>query len=364
MTKRVRIFICSLVLTAPLASFQTVRGAADDLPASKLDANPDTAWSQLRAMSTPAVSVARPGETKKIADIKAEREAKAKGLVDAAGQAKVFYTKFPAHAKAGEAKKLEITNLLDAVHVGEVAEEPRALRLGMKFRNDKANAEADRFQIATRMMHLDVEKKKLRSNEARLEEFERQADNFLAEFPGNADVYRLYLGVVQNAPEAKARQAANKILLAPAPEAIKQQARTVLERHDLIGKSPSLEFVGEGETAFNLEDKRGKVVIAYVWSGANQSSLSTFSTVASAMTAQHEVIGINVEKDVAKARATIAKEKPPGLQYVDARGLGSPAAAQLKVVDVPCVYVFRTDGKLVGFGPVGQLTELLSKAGK
>lgn len=366
MNKNPRYLVClSLIalIVLPLTRAKAAEKPRSDSAVSKSDPKADAAWTQLRAMSSVGAATAseKSDSDKKGPATKAEREAKAKALVATANQAKAFYLAFPTHPKAAAAKKMEVTTLLDAVDAGQVTEETRAVQLGASFRNDHANSEADRFQVARQMMELELEKKNLRSD-ARTEDLDRQADMLSTEFPNNPGVYRLYLEVVENASEAKARQVADKILSASAPAAIKDQARTVIERYDLVGKAVALDFVSESGTAFKLADKKGKIVVAYVWSGATRTSAAAFASVAKAIKPEHEVVGINVDKDVARAKATIAQEKPPGLQYVDERGLGSPVATQLKIVDVPCVYVFKANGELAGFGSAGQLAKLLKTA--
>lgn len=359
MIRHARYLLCLLFVASTFVQAQMSEKPHRESAASKSDPKADEAWTKLRASLSAASDASETG--KKGPSSKAEREAKARALVAVAEQANAFHLAFPAHAKAGAAKKLEVTSLLDAVDLGEVDHEARATQLGMNFRRDHTHPEGERFQVARQMMELEMEKKKLRA-EARLDELERQADALATEFAGNAGVYRLYLEVVENTSEAKARQVAQKITSGPAPAAVKDQARTVIERFDLVGKTVGLDFVSENGTAFKLGEKKGKIVVAYVWSGASRASVAAFASVSKAITPEYEVVGINVDKDVAKAKATIAQEKPPGLQYVDARGLGSPVATQLKVVDVPCVYVFKANGELAGFGSAGQLTKLLKTA--
>jgi hypothetical protein len=359
MIRNARSLLCLLFVASTLVQAQMSEKPPREKAAAKADLKADEAWTKLRTSLGAATDPSEPD--RKGPASKTAREAKAKALIATAAQAKEFYLAFPVHAKAGAAKKLEVTSLLDAVDLGETGEEKRAIELGMRFRGDHGNSENDRFQVARQMMELEVENKKLRA-EARLDELERQADQLVTEFPQQAGVYRIYLDVVENASEAKARQVAEKLSRSAAPATIKDQARTVVERYDLVGKTVGLDFVSENGTAFKLGDKKGKIVVAYVWSGASRASMAAFASVTKAIKPEHEVVGINVDKDVTKAKATIAHEKPPGLQYVDERGLGSPIASQLKIVDVPCVYVFNVEGKLAGFGSAGQLPKLLKTA--
>jgi hypothetical protein len=355
-------FALYLLAAVPLFAQVASEKKPLEVPAVALNTNPDIAWQQLKAMEAPIASQASQSRKSTRADLKAERHARGARLVEVSRLANAFYQGHPDHKNAIAARALEVTALIDAVQAGEVSEEPKALRLGMTFRNDKQLPEAQRFQVAARMMHLAVAKKNPRTDAERLAEYENQADNLLAEFPQNREVYAIFLGVVRNAPEAVARRAARKLILGPAPEDLKEQAQSVIDRYDMVGKRVDLEFATATGSNFDLASHKGNIVVVYTWSARTPAYKSAFRVAAAAAEKGHLVVGVCVDTDPKAANELVSRENPPGVQYADARGLASPVAVRLRILDDPCIYVFDANGTLAGFGPTAMLGELLNRA--
>lgn len=328
---------------------------------SAANADADAQWTILSREITP------PSEVRTLS---AENQALAKKtvaqlLVDRSNQAKDFYTKYPSHPKARQAKKIEAMSAAMATEAGAVEEEPRAYRLGMAFRNDATNDEKDRFQVAVTMAEVSIRQKKGATTADVLADYEKKADSMALEFPKNGDVYRMYFGIMRVSPPEKAKTVAQKILLAPAPTDVKEQTQAFVDRINMVGKTVALEFTSVDGKSFNLTDQLGKIVVAYVWTAQSPYAKDLFQAVSKvAVPAGAIILGINIDQDIAAAAAEAKKDNAPGLQYSDSRGLKSPVAARLKILDVPSCYVFAKDGHLVGFGPSEELSNLVSAAGK
>ena len=283
-------------------------------------------------------------------------------LLDMADQAKEFAAKNPRDPHARKAKKLEALSTLLAAEAGAADQEPKALRLAMAFRNDAGNSEADRFDLAARMASYQIGLKHLQREDTVLA-YEKKADDLAVEFPKNAELYRIYLGVMRVASAQKARQVANKILLAPAPAEIKSEAQAMLDRFDMVGTRVPLEFTAVDGTRFQLEKQAGNRVVVYVWTAQSDTSKEVFLTVGK-LAGAATLVGVNVDQDVAAAAQFAAVNHAPGIRYADARGLRGPVAMQLKIQDVPSCYVFGPDGKLVGFGAIDTLSTLVASAAR
>jgi hypothetical protein len=288
------------------------------------------------------------------------KQGRIKAFLDAAAQAADFAAKNPSHAKARWAKKVEALATLDAAEAGAVEQEPRALRLGVVYRNDKSNAEDDRFEVAARMMDYNIVKQNLAPDQI-LKEYEKKADGLVAEFPTNAGAYGIYIGVMRFSGIDKVRQVAKKVLLAPAPAAVKAQAQDILDRANLVGQEGQLEFTTTNGNLFRSEKKAGSIIVLYVWTAQTTDLDNIFSAVTSGANGA-TLIGVNIDQDIKAATDAVQKFMAPGDQYVDGRGLKSPLARQLRVQDVPSVYVFGRDTRLVGFGSLGDLPALVAAA--
>src|SRR5213596_2450603 len=100
---------CSLACTAPLQSFEA-DGPADEA---------DKAWKEVQKASRPPAPPEEWRTTKPTAEERAEfRQRQAELAGEAADKAKDFYTRFPGHDKADEARKKEYELTSIAVKLG------------------------------------------------------------------------------------------------------------------------------------------------------------------------------------------------------------------------------------------------------
>lgn len=281
-------------------------------------------------------------------------------LLDIASRAHDFAETNPSHPHARNAKKIEALSTLLAADAGATEKEPIALRLGLAFRNDRSNNENDRYEVASATVDYNLRKKNLAAGEM-MGEYEKKADTLVAEFPQNAELYRTYIGVMRVSTPARARAVALKVLTTAAPAEVKADAQFILDRLDLIGTKPALEFPTTDGKTFRLDDQAGKVVVIYIWTAQSPAFASVFDT-ARGFGGRATLVGLNVDQDIERAAAASEKFNAPGAQYADARGLKSPLASWLKVQDVPSFYVFSRDGRLAGIGGFNELPNLMSAA--
>lgn len=320
---------------------------------------PEAAWEKLSRTSVISV---RNKATTTPAQALLETEAYARYFLDTATQAKNFYTIYPDHPKAKQARKLEALSVLRAVNSGAMEEEPRATRLGWSFRNDAANDESDRVEVALAMANNSVQSSGVVQLDDVVTQIEKKADSLVAEFPTNAEAYRMYLGLMRISPETKIRSLAQKVILAPSPDSVKREAQVFIDRLNLVGTQVPLEFTDLNNKPFNIADQSGQVVVAYAWTAQSSFNDSIFQVI-NRLPSTIVVLSINIDQDVAAAVAAAKQSNIRGIAYFDARGLKSPVAVRLKILDVPSFYVFGRDGKLAGYSSVEGLPALLAKAG-
>lgn len=326
---------------------------------------PEQDFSDLKMMTRPLpVTPAVVGRQKTTQEFKQEQQMQSSAFVAAAAKANDFYTKNPNHANAGDAKQIEAVSLLRAVQTGAVTEEPKALRLAGAYRADKAQPSANRYAVATLMVQMDVQKKKIKDLPSLMAEHERQAVNLLGEFPNEPGVYDTFLGIARNSDPVRARSVAQRVLLMPAPAAAKEQARAVIDRLDMPGSAPALEWVDESGASRRIGDYKGKIVVFYLWATWSPDSVAALSTVAAAIKPGVELISVNVDSDLTKGKDAKKKTVLPGGSYSDDRGLQSPLPLQLKADQVPAVHVINAKGVYVGTGLPTALSALLQQAAK
>jgi len=313
----------------------------------------DNLW--LRAESNPTANATAAEQT-------AFNKARLGILKDTATQAHDFAENNPGNPAARHAKKIEALATLSQAQLGDVGSEPRALRLGYVFRQDLQNDEGDRFEVAARMMEYSIGQKQLPASQL-MGEYEKRADGLVAEFPKHAGVYNIYLGLMRISSVVDARRMATKVLVSPADSTVKDQAKDILAQLDLVGTRPEIEFTAVDGTQFQLKDQLGKIVVFYIWTSQSQEVAQVFTAVRQ-NTSGATLVGVNIDQDPAAAAGAAARSGAPGIQYSDTRGLKGPLPQQLKVQQVPSVYVFRADGTLAGFGAVSDLARLTASASR
>lgn len=323
----------------------------------------DQALRELKAAATPLKPLALPAgqkKTKEQAD--EERRLQTAAFVAAAEKAKEFYSTYPDHPGAAEARKIEVVSLLRAARGGSAEAEAGATAVAQGFVDDDTNSRRDRYVIASMLKQRAVEKKAPGDPAALLSEYEKNAAELYAEYADVPEVYHLFLGLARNSPEAKARQLAADLLAKPAPPEVKAEAQAILDRLDMPGKTIDLKFITDDAKVFNLEEHRGKPVVLYFWSGRGRGSVTALPLIRDAAAGEATFVGFNIDPDWVAARKALGDESIPGAQGWDPRGFSGDVPRQLRLEGVPRVYVFDAQGVLRGFGHPRELSALLAKS--
>lgn len=352
---RLSIVLISAIAVSTLASAQVGKlGVADQ------------AFLDLQVAARPlAIAPPAAGERKTREDFERDRKMQSTAFLAAADQARDFYTKYPAHEKAAEAKKIEAVSTLRAVQTGSTENEPKALRLAREYRSDSANPSLDRYHVATVVTQIEISKKHITERTELMAEYEKRALDLYGEFPNEPAVIEMLLGVARNADPAQARSVAAQILRMPATDSVKREAQAVIDRLDMPGKTIELEWQDDTAKFYKLSDLKGKTVVFYIWSTWTAASAASNERIASDLKSGVELISVNVDTQIEKGRSARTKAPFSALSsYYDDRGLNGPLPKQLKAHKVPSVYVVDGSGVFIGSGSPSELPGLLKKAGK
>ena len=320
------------------------------------------AWLTLYNVSHPPAAYTPPGTTKSAEARELDRRNTATAYLNASDQARDFYTKYSADPNAKEAKKLEATNLLRAVDAGDKSQAIKAQQIGRAFREDKTNPNDHRFEVAVLMNHQRVRDVALTDPKAAMVEYEKSARGLMGEFTNVPDAYDFLWGVARNSPPDRAKAIAGELLLLASPERVKIEARRLLERYAMVGKPAALNFTADDGSDFDLQKQKGKMTVIYVWGNISQGSLAAVPKIKNAVKPNVTFIGVNLDTDIAAAKATARRESLPGIQVYDAEGLNGAPARQLQLGQIPAVYVVDSKGILQGFGSPDELIGLLAAA--
>lgn len=333
-------FVCSMLGLWCMAPAQSSQSGGGILPQTdSLDAE----WDSLRmaAYAQPAGDIEN---AKSETALKAALAKQALNFLRNADRAKSFYSKNPKHAKAGEARKLEVVLLIQAVQAGESSVEGRAESAALAFSTDKSLPESQRAEIAgvygfTRLMRNRLQGDELQSA------LENTARSLILSFPSQPQGYESLLSIAAEAGEEKEKALLEELLKMPTPEAIKERARTNLERRALVGQSleSALTDAGRADGPVDLKPGRAGTLI-YTWASWSPGSAAMAKLLAGRNLGGVNVLALNLDKDLGAAQEFAQKYELPGTRLYDARGIEGALAKRLKVSSAPQVYFIDAQG--------------------
>jgi len=331
----------------------------------------DKAWATIVTLRDFSVSVVPAGPAVPVAKITpAQLQAAAKTAADRARQvsqaAKDFYSQFPTHANAAQARKIEATAALSGLKSATPAQEQAALRVAADFRQNKANPPEERFEVALAMDRFQSTKaqggKPLSKNP---QAYEKLADNLRTEFGDRPEVFRLYAGIAHQVETEAGHTLAKRITQMPAKAEIKSQAQDIIERHALLGRPLDLPLTTLEKRKIELKKTTGGPTVLYVCSGGTSASFfSGLGGLKKKVPAGTQWIYLFLgskpaDVTAAKARApyagSICHETLQTMQRVEER---------LNLRTSPFVFVLNRQGILSGYGRVDELPTLLAAANR
>jgi hypothetical protein len=366
--KRVVLAVVAAVCAASLSAQNPKAGTADadwnalnallkPAPTATVTVTPGATPDQILAATNAA---AQPGAKKTAADVAAERTKRTSTARQAAQAAKDFYTQHPADTHAIAAHKIEVIQSLLGAADDNPSQENAAQKLADSYRKDKGNSAADRFDVA-----LLSERVKLRARHQGAifvnapAELEKVADGLIVEFNDLPQAHYFYTSVARSADMANARRMADKILQRNAPPEAKAEAQSIIERDGWVGKPLDLQLATIDGKTVDLSKPAGVTTILYVWPGGGAATMADLLHAKARIAANTRIIYLCVGGSGNLVQAAQASAPLPGIFSVEAVNAATRAVPKLHVQTMPYVFVTDSAGKLTGFGPSSELSNLL-----
>jgi hypothetical protein len=318
------------------------------------DATPtpaDAAWQTLKTFGHPGKS----------GSIGAAPASIAADFLSQADQLKTFYTTYPSHPSARDAKRLEALALNQAALNGDKTQQSRRTQLVDELRGDTTLPPAQRMEVVAWSKQVAIADQGVKSKTARLRAQEHVTRDLIAEFPTQRLGYESLLSIARESEPNRAAMIVADLLQMSPPAEVAAEATALQARLALVGRSlESILPSPEGQAI--VASSTGKVIIIYAWSAARPASLASARRLAQ-LAPSASMVGVNLDADPTAAEAVATRENLPGVQSYDARGADAPLAAALVFNHPPLAYLVDQSGVIQDVHIASSTREKLSTVG-
>jgi len=218
-----------------------------------------------------------------------------------------FYTRFPDHPKAQEARQKELEMRKTAVQLGNVKQVARLNELQDAPAKDKQTEPEEPFLLRWRSIEREAMKSGPAGSPAFLDEVQKGVFTLRKEFPERLEAYQLMMQLLeiraQEGEADKARALAQPLIESSIREEAKEGVRKLIRKFDFLGKPLQLKFTAIDGREVDLEKMRGKVVLIDFWASWCGPCMIEMPKVKAAYEKLQpqgfEIIGINLDEDKA-----------------------------------------------------------------
>jgi len=287
---------------------------------------------------------------------------------EAAAKAKEFYTKFPEHQMAGEARTREHYLLGVAVQLGNTNAIAVLNALEESRLKDPNLSEDDRFQLRVGQLQRSVASRRDTEPAAAMTDLEKGARALMKEFPNRAELSGLLINVAQgwldqNQPD-KARALAQELVESKPEAEVLSEAETILKRLDRLGKPLALAFKATDGRDVDIQAMKGKVLLIDFWAtwcGPCMAELPKVKATYERLKPKgFEILGISLDRELGELEKVLAREKMSWPQCFDG-GDGSKLAESFEIASIPTMWLVDKQGNLRDLNGRENLTEKVEK---
>ena len=264
-----------------------------------------------------------------------------------ANKAKEFYTRFPEHTKAGEAKERE-----------EVFRRQATQFLGSGHREvEKISPEEEKFrkkmnEVQRRALQKQDPKKPANGIAEVVKAIEAGLREVMKEYPDRPEPWQQLLSVAEYARSKEEQlRILDDIVRAKAADAETiARAKAAIRAVGAMGHPLEMNFTASDGRKVDLQKMKGKVVLIDYWASWCGPCMAALPEVIDLYKKYQpkgfEIVGINLDKQQALMEQVVHQFQIPWPQYCDAKGWGNKFALEYNVTSIPAVWLVDKKGIL------------------
>jgi thiol-disulfide isomerase/thioredoxin len=314
----------------------------------------DKAWKEVLAVMRPPSYPPEWNDSQPSKEAIAEFERK-NGIAagEAAKKVKEFYTKFPQHEMAAEARTREQYLLGVAVQLGNTNAIAQLNALEESQLKDPNLPEDERLQLRIGKLQRSVISRRDADPAAALTELEAGARALMKEFPKRAELAGLLISVAQGwtdqeQPE-KARTLAKELVDSKPDDEILTEAQAILKRLDRLGMPLALKFKAIDGREVDVQEMKGKVLLIDFWATWCGPCMAELPKVKAAYEKLKpkgfEILGISLDREQDALEEVVKREKMSWPQCFDG-GDGGKLAESFEIASIPTLWLVDKKGNL------------------